>query len=125
MRSGLEYSSAVDIIVLGEKIHGFQHFVSINEWADNNQAAQNTPQPEGACAEIIGNTSACQLVANSIGDPVTPNKRNDAESQPGKDKHDQAIVLGLFAIVSACNRVDVRADRGHYNQTINAKGNQR
>ena len=99
--------------------------MGINERANKNQTAQNTPQPKCACVEIVRNTSACQLVTNSIGNLVIPNKWNDAESQACKDKHDQTIVHCLFTIVSTCNRVNVGANSRHNNQTVNTKSNYR
>lgn len=99
--------------------------MGIDERADEDEGAENAPQPESACSETVAYISALQFTADSVGDLVAPNERDNTESKPRKNKEDQAIVHCFLAIVSACDRIDVCTYGRHYNKTINAKGNDR
>ena len=83
---------------------------SLDKRAYEDQRAQNAPAPEGACAKLIIDAAARQLSADSVGNLMAPDKGHNAQRQPGEDEQNQAVVHGFLAVVSACDRIDIRAD---------------
>ena len=53
--------------------------VNVNKRPDKNQGAQNIPQPEIRSAEIGINSAAPQLVSDSVGNVMEPDKDSDAQ----------------------------------------------
>ncbi len=116
--------SAVYIVVLRQQIHGSQELVYVNKGSDNNEGAQNVPAPERACTEAIGNIAAIQFLTDSVGNLVEPHNIGNAKGKPREHKGNQAEMHGLFAIIARGDGVDIRADRGQYDDSVDAEGNQ-
>lgn len=95
------------VIVCAEQVHCLEQLMRIDQRTNTDQCAQDAPAPEGTCTKGVGNISALQLIANSIGDVVIPHKRSNAQSQPGNNKSHQTVMHCLFAVVLAGDQVDV------------------
>lgn len=114
---------AVHVVVLVQLVHSLEHLVQVNQRADADQATQNVPQPEGACAEVIGDTTTLQFATDTVGNSVIPNDTSDTAGDGSYDEHQQAEVHGLLAIVSGSNNVDLVGYGRHNYQGVNTAGN--
>ena len=106
--------------MLGKEVHGLQELVQIDERANHDETTQNAPTPVSAGANTIVDATARQFLADSVADSMVPDQRDDAASEPRENKVDQTIVHGLFAVITTGNNVDIGANNGHNNQSIDA-----
>lgn len=117
----LPSGSAADVVVCREKVHCLEKLVRVNEGADDDQTAENAPQPEGACVEVVGDAAAAQLVSDAAAELVRPDDGINAQRQPREDEENQTVVHGLSSVIPAGDEIDVRTDVGHHHETVNAE----
>ena len=105
-----DYSLAVSakiIVVVRQEIHGLKELYCIDN--GQNSEGKNTEkrtQPIKADGEIVVNMPSFELVFNSACEVVAPNEGADAEGE-GRQKEDhEAIVHGLFAVITGGDGVD-------------------
>jgi len=114
--------SAHAIVVLAQEVQGLADSVLIDEGSDDNEGAEDVPQPEGAGVEGVVDAAAGKLVADAVAQAVIPHKGSDAEGDYGEDKGHQAEVHGLLAIVTGGDGVGVNTGLGVEIEHVNAKG---
>ena len=64
--------------------------VGVEKRADDDERAEDAPQPEGACAEAVVDTAAGKLGADTGGHFVVPDEGHDAEGEPREQEEHQA-----------------------------------
>ena len=93
--------------------------VNVNKRPDKNQGAQNIPQPEIRSAEIGINSAAPQLVSDSVGNVMEPDKDSDAQRDRPYQKEKQAIMHGFLTVIPAGDDVDRVGNVGVKNNCVN------
>lgn len=114
----------VHVVMPVHQIRGLEQLVQVDKGSNNDQAAQNIPEPEVGRAEAVCNTASDQLIADTVGNFVIPNDGADAKGDGGNDKQQQAEMHGLFAVISGSDNVNVVGNRRHNDQGIDTKCDQ-
>ena len=116
--------SAVDVVVSVHQVSSLEQLVQVYQGSDHDKAAENIPQPEGTATKVVVNAASFQLTTDTVADLVVPYDCGDAEGNGGDEEDQQAVVHGLFAVVSGCNGVDIVGNGGHNYQPVDAEGDQ-
>ena len=70
---------AVDVEVAVDVVQSLHHLMNVDEGTDQDQAAQNIPQPEGSGAQLGVHAAASCLVAHTLGQVVHPDQGINAQ----------------------------------------------
>ena len=109
------------VVAAVDQVHGLEQLVAVNEGTHENQKAQNIPQPEVGGAELIAQVAALQLAADTGGQVVVPNQRQDTQGQGQQEGHGHEG-HGALAVIAAGNDVDVTGDLAELHDAVDTQG---
>jgi len=112
------------VVVSAQQVHGLAQLVQEDEGADNDQAAQNIPAPERACAETVGDAAAGQFVAHTGADPMAPYDGTDAQGDGSYDEKQQAVVHSLLAVITGGNEINIGGEIGVEHDGVDTEGDE-
>lgn len=116
---------AVCVVAGCDRVHRFADLVYIDKRTDDDQAAENVPEPVGGGAEISLEAACARFVADTLGDLMEPDDAHDAAGDFLKQEEDEAVVHGLLAVASGSGEVQILADAGPEYDAVNTAGKDR
>lgn len=97
-----------------------QKLVCVNEWADDDERAENVPQPVGCGSDRDRQSTSGLFGADTGAELVEPDKSADAKGQPADEEEHEAVVHGAFAVTSGGDEVQGFTDFAHLPDVVDA-----
>lgn len=115
-------SIAVCVVAAGDVVHSLDDLVGVDVRTNNDQAAENIPEPESGSAEIGLHAAGTSLIADTLGNLMEPDEGENTTGNFLEEEEDQAIVHCLLTVASGSCHVDVFTDTGPHNDIVDTAG---
>ena len=97
-----------------------QKLVCVDERSDDDEGAENIPQPVGCGGDSDRQSASGLFDADTSAELVIPDEPADAEGQPADEEEHEAVVHGAFAVTSGGDEVQGFTDFAHLPDVVDA-----